>query len=108
MRSLFVGAISLALVAGAAIAEEVYQGVANQPSKESPAYKLPPKGTMDFAQRSVDPAIFDPSRPLPYHPEVGKSADIQPIGKPAESDRPIALKHSVSDSRHAEKTGPGS
>ncbi len=107
MRSLFLGAITLALIAGAAIAEEAYQGVTSQPAKASPAYKLPPKGTMDFAQRTVDPAIFDPSRPLPYRAEVSKSADIQSIGKPAGNDRAIALKRAVSDSREAVKVSPG-
>ncbi len=107
MKSLFVGAIALALVAGAAIAEEAYSGAPTQTAKSAPLYKLPPKGTMDFAQRTVDPAIFDPSRPTPYHAETNKSANVQMTGKAADTDAKMPSASAAGYRQASTKTGQG-
>ena len=107
MKSLFVGAIALALIAGAAIAEEAYNGAPNQTTRAVPAYKLPPKGSMDFAQRTVDPAIFDPSRPTPYHAESNKSANVQVSGNTARTEAAIPANDAVGYRKAATKTGQG-
>ena len=107
MKSLLVGTIALALIAGAAIAEEAYKGAPSQTAKAVPAYKLPPKGSVDFAQRTVDPAIFDPSRPTPYRAEANKSAGVQVTEKAAENEVTMPAGSAAAYRQATTKTGQG-
>jgi opacity protein-like surface antigen len=73
MKSLFLGALALALAAGAAVAAQAYQDAAPQPTATvAPANQLS-RSTADISKKVVDPSIFDPTHSVRSR---GDTADI--------------------------------
>ena len=107
MKSLIVGAITFALIAGAAVAGQAYEGASNQPVKAAAQPNLLSKGTMNFSEKTVDPAIFDPSHSTPYRVDSTNLTNVQNVEKSAPNETAMPVQRVSNYRRSTTKTRSG-
>ena len=88
MKSLIAGAAALALIAGAAVAQQAYDSTTSRTTTYSaPVAVVPvapaPVEQTTTVQRTVNPTVFDPSRT--YHEEHVTTQDGQTVEKTEKS-----------------------
>jgi ABC-type transport system substrate-binding protein len=107
MKSLVVGALALALIAGAALAGQAFESASSQPVTMAAPPNLLSRSTMDISQKTVDPAIFDPSHSTPYRSDANNSQNLKTPDKSAENEMAIPAQR-VPISHHSDvKTNAG-
>ena len=91
MKSLFAGATALALIAGAAMAQQAYDSSTTRTTTVTAPVQLlpvaPPETTTTTVQRTVNPPAFVPApQASTYHEEHVTTQDGQVVEKTVRSD----------------------
>jgi ABC-type transport system substrate-binding protein len=107
MKSLVVGALALALIAGAALAGQAFESASSQPVTMAAPPNLLSRSTMDISQKTVDPAIFDPSHSTPYRSDTSNSQNLKTTDKSVENEMAVPSQR-MPISHHADtNSNPG-
>jgi opacity protein-like surface antigen len=90
MKSLFAGATALALIAGAAVAQQAYDSTTTRtttvtaPEPLVPA--VPAQSSTTTVERTVAQPAFDPTRTSTYHEEHTKTVDGATVEKSVKTE----------------------
>jgi hypothetical protein len=105
IKSLTAGAAALALIAGAAFAQQAYDSTTTRPTTvTAPVPVVPaPVEQTTTVQRTVNPTVFDPSRT--YHEEQVTTQDGAVVQKTVKSE--AATPYGTRTSTYSQTTTSG-
>lgn len=90
MKSLFAGATALALIAGAAVAQQAYDSTTSRTTTVTAPVPLvpaaPAQTSTTTVERTINPSYFDPSRTSSYHEEHLRTEDGQTVEKSVKTE----------------------
>jgi hypothetical protein len=87
MKSLIAGAAALALIAGAAVAQQAYDSsTTSRTTTVTTPVPVVPQTSTTTVERTVNPTYFDPSRTSSYHEEHVRTENGQTVEKSVKTE----------------------